>query len=233
MTTPTDRITVKGEELTRRVWSLIDDAFKEAGIDPALRDVVQGSWSDGAQSAGTHSGGGAFDLRIKTIPQTKWEPLTLALRRRNCCAWVRSPAHGWTLSGTHLHAIVRDEAELSPGARQQVADYDAGLNGLANNGPDYHARPVQHHYTMPSPATPPPWYGPNIGWTTGDPRNIKAVQRVLHLPVTGNYSNSERFAIGDAAHGYASTHLDPWRKDGAVAGRVGPNLYASLMVHYA
>lgn len=141
----------RGQYVSARVAALLRDARKGAGLKPDDAPVVQGSWADGSLSAGTHSGGGAFDLSVKGLTlQQQWK-LIRRLRERNVCAWIRSERYGWTASGAHIHGIVRDEPGLSAGAKAQVAAYDRGLNGLANNGRDPHARPKQKPFAMPDP----------------------------------------------------------------------------------
>lgn len=92
--------------------------------------VTQGSYqSSVSASAGTHDHGGAVDLR--------WcghDACIRALRRAGMAAWHRTPAQGsWP---DHIHAVVVDHPDLAPAAARQVVAYRAGLNGLANNGPD-------------------------------------------------------------------------------------------------
>jgi hypothetical protein len=157
MTSPNDRVTVDGQTLTRRVWALIADASAAVGLSEPVA-VGQGGYKGGggaSASAGTHDGGDVFDLRISRIPESKWVPLNTELRKRNVCAWVRSPEYGWTSTGPHLHGVVRDSHDpLSPGARKQVENYDDGLNGLANEARDPFPRPAQHPYVMgAAPAT--------------------------------------------------------------------------------
>lgn len=136
------RVTKDGKTLTERVWLILEDAKKEAGLEPTDARVVQGSYSNGSLSAGTHSGGGAFDLSVRGLTvQQQWK-LIRKLRERNVCAWARTERYGWK-TGDHIHGIVRDEPDLSASARAQVVAYDKGLNGLANKGKDPHARPVQ------------------------------------------------------------------------------------------
>ena len=127
--------------LSTRVKALIDDAYRAAGIPVTKRWVSQGSWHQGALSGTTHLGGGAFDLRSYVLTAAEIERLVNELRIR--CGgpvWLRDRAHGW-LTGDHIHGIVRDEPDLSVGAQWQVAEYDAGRNGLGGGGKDYHPRP--------------------------------------------------------------------------------------------
>lgn len=139
-----------GVVLTERVWALSEDSFWAVGLNPRnYMEVSQGSWHHGSLSGSTHDGGGAFDLRVNKIPEDRLESLVVALRVR--CggpAWARTEKHGWT-KGDHIHVIVRDEADLSSGAKWQVSEYDAGRNGLSGGGPDYHARPAWVPFVYP------------------------------------------------------------------------------------
>lgn len=127
--------------LSTRVKALIDDAYLAAGISLLKRWVVQGSWHQGTLSGTTHNGGGAFDLRSRTLTAGEVERLVNELRKRNVCAWLRNAEHGGF--DPHIHGIVRDEPDLSAGAAWQVTQYDDGRDGLTARGPDYHPRPAQ------------------------------------------------------------------------------------------
>lgn len=143
MALPRHRVTLAGQTLTYRVWMLLEDARRAAGLPTGAARVLQGSWADGSLSAGTHSGGGAVDLSVAGLSLDQRNGLVHHLRRRNACAWERSTRYGWT-SGDHIHAIIRDEPGLSRSAAAQVAAYDDGRNGLANRGRDPHPQPRQY-----------------------------------------------------------------------------------------
>lgn len=133
--------------VTPRVRDLLADARAAAKLHPGAARVMQGSYNGGvAASAGTHDGGGAVDLSIAGMTRAQSIALVTELRRRNACAWLRTPEFGWPASagGPHIHAIVRDEPGLSSGARAQVAAYDAKLDGLKRKGLDALPRPAQH-----------------------------------------------------------------------------------------
>lgn len=146
--TATARVTVGAVTLSRRVWALIADARKGAGLKPDQARVVQGSFHGGVSaSAGTHDGGGAFDLSISGLNRSQQVGLVVELRRRNVCAWLRTKDLGWN-GDPHIHGIVRDEPGLSPAASKQVRNYDAGNNSLAgaSRQRDTLPRPAQHAF---------------------------------------------------------------------------------------
>ena len=145
-------VTRNGEKLTERVWLLIDDVERATGLN--LR-VVQGGFGGAiSASAGTHDRGDVFDLSCLGLTDAQSVAVVIALRRRNGCAWVRSRKYGWTKTSAHIHCVMRDSAHgLSTGALRQVAEYDAGYDGLSGSGRDPHPRPKQTHWT---PAPPPP-----------------------------------------------------------------------------
>lgn len=229
--------------LTARVWALLADAEKAIGLKAGTLVVTQGSWHHGTQSGSTHDGGGAFDLRVWNIPAAEVEPLVVELRKRNVCAWKRDKQHGGF--DPHIHGIVRDEADLSRGARAQVIDYDGGRDGLSAGGKDYHPRPVQHPFVYGEP--PAPWGGRNLGWGAGTltlkylrPQVLTA-QRCLRAKETGTYlpivdgdfrARIERYAKG---HLTASKHDGNVKDDGVTLkqpGAIGPYLYASMLTYY-
>lgn len=94
--------------------------------------VWQGSYSNGAKSGGTHTGGGAVDV---SPTKGSWDALVAATRQVGFAAWHRTPEQGYD---PHVHAIAVGCVDLSPEAAQQVAWYRQGLNGLwpGRQGPD-------------------------------------------------------------------------------------------------
>lgn len=149
------KITRGGQTLTARMWSMLEDAYTAAGLDPArYLQVSQGAYKAGggaSASGSTHDKAGAADLRTSVLPASAspdlYGALVSELRKRGGCAWFRDQAHGGF--SPHIHVIMRDESPLSSGAAQQVRDYDAGRNGLSNGGPDYHPRPPWTPYAYP------------------------------------------------------------------------------------
>lgn len=161
------KVTIDGDTLTARAWIMLEDARREVGLPPGAARVMQGSWSAGSLSAGTHAGGGAIDLSVAGLDPAQRTALVVALRRRNGCAWERSRRYGWT-SGDHIHCIVRDEPGLSRSALAQVQQYDGARNGLANRGPDPHPRPKQHPIEEVL----------DMDWPVGKSRMIKSTKAV-------------------------------------------------------
>lgn len=104
--------------------------------------VVQGSYSTGvAASGGTHDGGGTVDLA-----PFDHERKVRELRRTGFAAWYRPARPGvW---GAHIHAVLIGNRRLSAAARDQVAEYLAGFDGLAGDGRDQGPRDyLDHRFT--------------------------------------------------------------------------------------
>lgn len=129
-----NRTTVDGKTVNQRTKDMLNMwQFN------ALRDfyVVQGSYNRGGvtQSAGTHDGGGAVDLSTYgwgDLRDKKW--IVKQGRLAGFAAYLRPTLPGeWS---EHVHAIAIGDGEMSSGAREQVRDYYAGRNALANNAPD-------------------------------------------------------------------------------------------------
>jgi hypothetical protein len=104
--------------------------------------VIQGSYNSGVgASAGTHDGGGALDLSVSGVRDVKWA--VKQGRLAGFAAWYRPTYPG--LWSAHIHAIAIGDADLSSGARAQVAEYYAGQDGLAGYGkdPDPRVHPIR------------------------------------------------------------------------------------------
>lgn len=127
------RINFRGVTISARTRDMILAAEKILGWQLV---PTQGSYNKGGvtASAGTHDGGGAVDFRARDLAAAKKAAAVTALREVGFAAWHRLPSEGnWV---EHIHCIAVGDAELSAGAKAQVADYKAGLNGLANNRAD-------------------------------------------------------------------------------------------------
>lgn len=129
------RVVFRGKRLNTRTRDMVLAAEKLLGYNLT---IIQGSYNSGgvAASAGTHDGGGAVDVWGKGTGDAA--TVANVMRRVGFAAWHRTPAQGnW---GHHVHAIAIGDAELSRGARNQVASYKSGHNGLASNGKDTFSR---------------------------------------------------------------------------------------------
>ncbi|MDF8265611.1 peptidoglycan-binding protein [Luteipulveratus flavus] len=130
---PGTRTTYQGYPFNTRTVAMLREAFRLAGVTPA---VEQGSYSPGADptSAGTHDGGGAVDLDAEALTAGQRTAVVTALRRVGFAAWLRTPSQGdWPL---HIHGIAVNDTDLARAAQTQVGRYYQGRNGLANNLPD-------------------------------------------------------------------------------------------------
>jgi hypothetical protein len=119
--------------LTRRTIAILEDAGNEVGLD-LVHGVGQGSFCKGCvdKSAGSHDGGGVFDLRASlglAIPKVE-----TALRKRGVAAWIREKSDGF--DARHIHGVDAFAPGLSPLAASQVEQYKAGTNGLKNHAKD-------------------------------------------------------------------------------------------------
>lgn len=131
-----ERFRFRGAELDRLTIAALLAAEKKWG---RAFVIVQGSYNAGGvpQSAGTHDGGGAVDL--------VWEPdierMNRCLRDEGCFAgWPRPKLPGeWD---RHYHGILIGNERASAGAKNQVAEYRNGGDGLSGSAPDrYPYRP--------------------------------------------------------------------------------------------
>lgn len=128
------RVSYGGRTVNVRTRTMLEDARKlltEYEWNPRL---TQGSYNRGVSaSAGTHDGGGVVDIAVHTMTPTGRDYCVKALRKAGFAAWLRSPSEGFVY---HIHAVAIGDREMASGARNQVAAYFRGRNGLANGGPD-------------------------------------------------------------------------------------------------
>jgi hypothetical protein len=115
--------------------------------------------------------------------------VVVALRKRNCAAWLRSPKFGWParLGGSHIHSILKDEPGLAYAARRQVINYNQGQNGLASRRKDPFPRPKQTrfgmHVVVPDKARVK-LANLRYGKKNSD---VADLQRALHVVADGSY----------------------------------------------
>jgi len=125
---PYERVTFRGKTVDRMTEAALKIAESRLGYELT---IVQGSYNAGGvgASAGTHDGGGVVDL----APYDHARKVRV-LRDLGFAAWFRPAIPD--LWGEHIHAVLAGNEKLSPAAAQQVVDYLAGLNGLANKQRD-------------------------------------------------------------------------------------------------
>lgn len=106
------------------------EALEQSGVHAP---IVQGGYqSRGASaSAGTHAGGTVLDYDCRGLSSQQVTSLTYWLRRVGFAAWYRP-----NMPPRHIHAVAMGDRDLVRSARNQVTQYKAGRNGLANRGPD-------------------------------------------------------------------------------------------------
>jgi hypothetical protein len=124
------RTTYTGKPVDKWTAQALDAAARLAGVKITL---TQGSWSTNEpNSAGTHAGAGAGDIRVTDLETAR--RVVKALRQCGFAAWLRLPNEGpWV---AHIHFVQIGNAHLAPAAARQVEAYLIARNGLANNGPD-------------------------------------------------------------------------------------------------
>jgi hypothetical protein len=132
---PYGRNSKRGVLLNNRTLEMLEDAEMHWLRSFAPVRLTQGSFSTSVgQSAGTHAGGGVFDVGILELTGSQRDSVVWALRKQGFAAWLRNPSQGdWPY---HIHAVAIGDKELSAAAKAQVVAYKNGRNGLANNGPD-------------------------------------------------------------------------------------------------
>lgn len=127
-----ERVLWRGVWLDRRTAAMMDEVVNL--VAPIPIRPVQGSWSGAPTSAGTHTGSGAIDLDLWGFSRDWNETIEREMRRVGFFASIRPTIPGlWTI---HMHAIAVGASGLAASAADQVRDYYAGRNGLANDGPD-------------------------------------------------------------------------------------------------
>lgn len=121
--------------------------------------ITQGSYNAGgvAASFGTHDGGGAVDLSVRSVVDwsvmtTEIQPMLRALRLAGFAAWLRDTSELYVASPIHIHAIAVGDAELSPAARRQIdgpEGYLRGYNGLPVEDYSDDGQPLPDGYGEP------------------------------------------------------------------------------------
>lgn len=103
---------------------------------------VQGSWSNGSLSGGTHAGAGAVDLRTRHLTAPQRIHMIRCLKDAGQAVWFRPNNWDGRNGGEHAHALdIGGQTGMDAGAKWQIRQFDAGRSGLKSNGPDRTYRP--------------------------------------------------------------------------------------------
>ncbi len=124
-----------------RTLTMLDHAQTLYGGVINLRQAItQGSYAGGIEAAsfGTHDGGGAVDLSVRSrvdfsVLTDEIAPLLRALRTAGFAAWLREEGELYPGSPIHIHAVAIGDVELAEAARAQIDGefgYLRGYNGL-------------------------------------------------------------------------------------------------------
>lgn len=162
----------QGKKFDPRTARMVDELTRTFG---EFR-IVQGSYSEGGNSAGTHTGGGAIDVSDTGMGATQIARFVSTARRQGWAMWRRPDRAGvWD---SHFHGIAiqpggkGDRGVLSDAAYKQVVEYYNGYDGLAGDGRDPHAglgiAPTTFEKYLTTLRTPYPLTWPRrFGWKAG------------------------------------------------------------------
>lgn len=150
---PQERVYWRGKKLNRRTIAAIKWAEKNDGVAKTYV-ISQGSYNGGrvAASGSTHDGGGAVDISDSNLTKEERIKVVRALKNAGFAVWFRPDVEG--LWGSHIHAILKNDPELSSGAKSQVVSFMAGRDGLRGNRVDDTYRPdppVRFSYSQQKP----------------------------------------------------------------------------------
>lgn len=128
------RVIWRGVTLDADTAAMLAEAERLAGFVFVL---TQGSYSNSVgASAGTHDGGGAFDIRARDLTSRHIAAVVEACRAVGAATWHRLESEGpWP---EHIHGVRADAPDLAPSAARQVEAYRRGLSGLASGAKDRH-----------------------------------------------------------------------------------------------
>lgn len=141
---PYARRTFRGVTLENRTISALKWA-EERYLDGAPRKrqpwrLGQGSFSQGSLSAGTHAGGGTFDVMFAGLNAKQRKATVKWLKKAGFAVWAREGAV-WGTNNDHAHAVLMGHRTLSKEAKEQADSYRAHRDGLAGNNYDPTWRP--------------------------------------------------------------------------------------------
>lgn len=195
---------------------------------------VQGSYSRGSLSAGTHTGSGAVDVSVRGLTRTQIYRLVKEMRRVGFSAWYRTRADGFS---PHIHGIANGQKGLAPGAKGQVTQAKRGQNGLKNRLRDPHAwmkiKPTTwakykaaKAKAVSSPKKPTvkavkPAYPGKAAFKVGSRHPaVKLIQRAFGTPVTGKMSRTDVAKV--------KTYQAKYKSLLPADGVVGPKTYTAI-----
>lgn len=153
------RIQLGYATLNARTLAMLDNAQRiyraGGGFVDFRQAITQGGYNAGGVTAsfGTHDGGGAVDLSVRSyvdfsILTGEIAPMLDALRVAGFAAWLRDTGELYANSPIHIHAIAIGDPDLSAAARDQIDGpygYLRGYNGL----PPEWGGPALDIYGMP------------------------------------------------------------------------------------
>lgn len=167
-----------------------------------------------AASAGTHSKGGAFDIK-----QSTWTALQICREAGADADWRRTVQQGFDI--THNHGVLRGCPHNTP-ARYQITAVDAGYNGLGaggKGGKDDGPRPLSKRTWQQGIE----WIKEQLGVATPQPS-----------PVVSTIFDHGHFNVASSKPGWFPV---PWAERQAAIGAALKNMDASVITvnetHYS
>lgn len=100
----------------------------------------QGSYSNSDLSAGTHSGGGAYDAMFVGVPKRHRKAWSKWARKAGFAEWPRLFPQ-WEADNEHSHGILLGHRTASAAAKNQMLSFKNGRDGLVGNLLDRYWRP--------------------------------------------------------------------------------------------
>ena len=139
---------VKVNVRTRVMIERAESYMKQMGINSKL-SISQGSFNTSVSaSAGTHDGGGALDIRINNFSSASADKVVKALRMAGFAGWRRGANDSFS---PHIHAIAIGDRSATQIAKNQVAEYRRGGDGLVGPSGDIHLTALGHNIGRPIP----------------------------------------------------------------------------------
>ena len=133
---------------TRVMVERAESYMRKMGITSKL-SFSQGSFSTSVPgSKGTHDGGGALDIRINQFSRATADKVVKALRMAGFAAWRRGQGDSFS---PHIHAIAIGDRTATQVAKNQVAEYFRGGDGLVGSKRDIHLTSAGHNIGRPVP----------------------------------------------------------------------------------